>query len=65
MVDGLEAIADLRECPNLEKNRWGERPREPLKPVAYDGSRGRSPHQIRTLPDLLAAGFEKRVVFSG
>jgi hypothetical protein len=37
----------------ISKSRWGERPREPLKPKAHGGSRGRSPHQIRTLPKKL------------
>ena len=36
-------------------NWWGERPREPLQPKAHAGSRGRSPHQIRTLITAIAA----------
>jgi hypothetical protein len=34
---------DKREV--FGKSWWGERPREPLKLKAHDGSRGRSPHQ--------------------
>ena len=37
------------KCPYFKK-RWGERPREPSYALGLSGSRGRPPHQIRSLP---------------
>jgi folate-binding protein YgfZ len=42
-VQGTNAVEVINA---LGLSGWGERPREPLAPLAPDGSRGRSPHQI-------------------